>query len=187
MLARWRQWTVFPVTIAALVGSCGAAVATARAVLAEGPVHYYLGGWMPPWGIEFRIDSLGALMVLLLSGITLLVAVYSRRSILQELPGREAPFYCVYLLLVGGLLDSPAAVAVALGGLGAILLTVAYSFGAARRIFFGPLPDALDRPDIRDPGWTMTVPLFAVAALSIVLGLYPRIVMDLFHTVLGGI
>ena len=86
-----------------------------------------------------------------------------------------------------GLLDSPAAVVVALGGLGAILLTVAYTFGAARRIFFGPLPDALDRPDIRDPAWTMTVPLFAVAGLSIVLGLYPRIVMDLFHGVLRGI
>ena len=85
-----------------------------------------------------------------------------------------------------GLLDSPAAVVVALGGLGAILLTVAYTFGAARRIFFGPLPDALDRPDIRDPAWTMTVPLFAVAGLSIVLGLYPRIVMDLFHGVLAA-
>ena len=103
LLGRWRAWTVFPVTLAALAVSGGAAVATARTALAGSAVHYHLGGWEPPWGIEFRIDSLGALMVLLLSGITLLVAVYSRRSILQELPGREAPFYCVYLLLVGGL------------------------------------------------------------------------------------
>ena len=103
LLGRWRRWSVFPVTIAALAVSCGAAVATARVALAGDAVHYHLGGWAPPWGIAFRIDSLGALMVLLLSGITLLVAVYSRRSILQELPGREAPFYCVYLLLVSGL------------------------------------------------------------------------------------
>ena len=86
-----------------------------------------------------------------------------------------------------GLTDSVTAVVVALGGLAAILLTVAYSFGAARRIFFGPLPPALERADIRDPAWTMTVPLLAVAALSIVLGVYPRLVMDLLHAVLQGV
>jgi NADH-quinone oxidoreductase subunit M len=86
-----------------------------------------------------------------------------------------------------GLAGSPAAVVVALGGLVAILLTVAYSFGAARRIFFGPLPPALDRDDVCDPPWTMTAPLMAVALLSIVLGAYPRLVIDLLHTVLHGV
>ena len=103
LLGRWRVQAVFPVTIAALAASCGAAVTTARDVLADGPVHYHLGGWPPPWGIELRVDAPGVLMLLLLSGVTLVVAVYSRRSIEHELDVREAPFYCVYLLLAGGL------------------------------------------------------------------------------------
>ena len=86
-----------------------------------------------------------------------------------------------------GLLAGPVALLVAVGGVVAILLTVAYTFGAARRIFFGPLSPALAEREIADPRWTMTVPLGVVAATSVVLGLYPRVMMDLLHTVLGGI
>ena len=86
-----------------------------------------------------------------------------------------------------GLLDTPVAIAIGLGGVTAVLLTVAYSFGAARQIFFGPLSPALRQRELADPDWTMTGPLLLVAALSIVLGLYPGIVMDPFHTILGGL
>ena len=86
-----------------------------------------------------------------------------------------------------GLLAGPTALLMAIGGVVAILLTVAYTFGAAQRIFFGPLSEALAERDLADPRWTMTVPLAVVAATSVVLGLYPRVMMDLLHTVLGGI
>lgn len=78
-------------------------------------------------------------------------------------------------------------IAVALGGVTAIMLTVAYTFGAARQIFFGPLNPALEAKNLSDPGWTMTVPLAIVAMTSIVLGMQPRLVMDLLDSVLGGI
>jgi len=99
----WKRSAVFPLTLAALAFSFGASVVTAREVLANGPIDYYMGGWEPPWGIAFRIDHLSALMLLLLGCITLLVGIYSKRSILKELPEKEAPFYSVYLLLVTGL------------------------------------------------------------------------------------
>ena len=86
-----------------------------------------------------------------------------------------------------GLLAGPFVVAVAVGGVAAILLTVAYSFGAARRIFFGPLSPALETRDLADPPWTMTVPLLVVALASMLLGVYPRVVMDLLHTAIGGL
>ncbi len=85
-----------------------------------------------------------------------------------------------------GLLTGPTGIFIALGGVTAILLTVAYSFGAARRIFFGPLSPALEGKDISDPRWTMSVPLLVVAATSIVLGMYPRLIMDLLHSVIGA-
>lgn len=86
-----------------------------------------------------------------------------------------------------GLLAGPFVIAVAVGGVAAILMTVAYSFGAARRIFFGPLSPALEGRNLADPRWTMTVPLLVVALASMLLGMYPRVVMDLLHTALGGL
>ena len=86
-----------------------------------------------------------------------------------------------------GVRGGPFTVVIAIGGVTAIVLTVAYSFGAARRIFFGPLSPALKRRHLSDPCWTMTAPLLVVAAASIMLGMYPRVVMELLHTVLGGI
>ena len=83
---------------------------------------------------------------------------------------------------VGG---GPLGLAVAIGSVTAILLTIAYSFGAARKIFFGPLSPELADTDLRDPPWTMTVPLLVVAGVSVALGLYPKPMMDLLDTVLG--
>ena len=104
VLGWWKRAAVFPLTLAALVFTFGAAIAVAREVLANGPVQYFMGGWAPPWGIEYRIDHLGALMLLLVGFVTLLVGIYSKRSVLRELPDKEVPFYSVYLLLVSGLM-----------------------------------------------------------------------------------
>jgi multicomponent Na+:H+ antiporter subunit D len=109
VLGWWKRAAVFPLTLAALVFTFGAAIAAAREVLANGPVQYFMGGWAPPWGIEYRIDHLGALMLLLVGFVTLLVGIYSKRSVLRELPDKEVPFYSVYLLLVSGLTRSEGA------------------------------------------------------------------------------
>ena len=85
-----------------------------------------------------------------------------------------------------GALGGPAALAIAVGGVLAILLTVAYTFGAARQVFFGPLPPALENQDVRDPPLTMTVPLLVVAATSAWLGMYPGPLMSLLHSVIGN-
>ena len=84
-----------------------------------------------------------------------------------------------------GVRAGPLGLAVAIAGVSAILLTVAYTFGAARKIFFGPLSPELADTDLRDPPWTMTVPILVVAAVSVALGLYPGPMMDLLHTVIG--
>ena len=84
-----------------------------------------------------------------------------------------------------GVRAGPLGLAVAIAGVTGILLTVAYTFGAARKIFFGPLSPELADRDLRDPPWTMTVPLLVVAGVSVALGLYPGPMMDLLHSVIG--
>ncbi len=103
VLGWWYRPAVFPVALAGLAVTCGTAIIAAYTVVVGGPLHYYLGGWAPPWGIEFRIDSLSVLMLVLLTVITLLIGIYSKHSVLKEIPSKEVPFYTVYLLLVTGL------------------------------------------------------------------------------------
>ena len=98
----WRRAAVYPLFLGTLALCAGASVAAAQAVLAQGPQAYYLGGWAPPWGIAFHVDHLAALLLPLLSGMALAVGVFSKRSVLRELPEQEVPFYSVYLLLVAG-------------------------------------------------------------------------------------
>ncbi len=81
------------------------AVEALRLVLAGGALHYSLGAWAPPWGIEFRIDLVNALLALLIAFIALLVAIYAGPSVTRELrTTRIAGFFAAYLLTLTGLL-----------------------------------------------------------------------------------
>jgi len=71
--------------------------------LQEGTQHYYLGGWPPPQGIEYVLDHLSAFMTVLITFIGLLSVVFSRRSVLQEVPEKVVPLYALMLLLLAGL------------------------------------------------------------------------------------
>jgi multicomponent Na+:H+ antiporter subunit D len=100
----WRRDWCWSLVVIALAAALISSVGVAYSVVVDGPLSYYLGGWDPPWGIEYRIDHLGAFMVLVLTFISLLTAIYSKRSVERELPERVPSFYCVFLLLITGLL-----------------------------------------------------------------------------------
>jgi multicomponent Na+:H+ antiporter subunit D len=73
-------------------------------VISSGTIQYWLGGWEPPWGIEYRVDHFNAIMLVLVSGLSLLVAVYSKKLVERELPGKSALFWSLFILLITGLL-----------------------------------------------------------------------------------
>ncbi len=77
---------------------------------------------------------------------------------------------------------------VAILAIAAILLTVGYTFWAIKRVFFGPLNERFTSGDheIKDPPLTMILPLLFVAGVSIFLGIYPKLLMDLLHQVIGA-
>ncbi len=104
LVGRWRKDWCWPLVVISLAAALISSVGVAYRVVVDGPLSYYLGGWDPPWGIEYRIDHLGAFMVLVLSFVSLLTAIYARRSVERELSERIPSFYCVFLLLITGLL-----------------------------------------------------------------------------------
>jgi multicomponent Na+:H+ antiporter subunit D len=74
-------------------------------VLQNGPISYHLGGWPPPWGIEYRVDILSAFVLLLVSGVSAAMMPFARRSVAFEIEGdKQAWFYSMYLLCLTGLL-----------------------------------------------------------------------------------
>ena len=71
----------------------------------EGVISYELGGWAPPWGIEYRIDSLNAFVALIVAGIAAITLPYALLSIEKEIPKQQIPlFYSSLLLCFCGLL-----------------------------------------------------------------------------------
>jgi multicomponent Na+:H+ antiporter subunit D len=74
-------------------------------VLSSGPISYHLGGWAPPWGIEYRIDLLNAFVLVLISSIGAVIMPFARRSVAYEIESdKQAWFYTMYLLSLTGLL-----------------------------------------------------------------------------------
>jgi multicomponent Na+:H+ antiporter subunit D len=68
-------------------------------------ISYELGGWAPPWGIEYRIDPMNALVALIVAGIAAITLPYALRSVEMEVPREKtALFYSAFLLCLVGLL-----------------------------------------------------------------------------------
>ena len=87
-------WTAFAISIM-LLGQ----------VLEGGVISYRLGGWAPPWGIEYRVDLVNAYVLLIVAAIGALVITYASPSVAREIgAGRETLFYTAYLLCLAGLL-----------------------------------------------------------------------------------
>mgnify|MGYP000955023387 CR=1 FL=1 len=82
----------------------GAGYLASVVLLKDGiPIIYSLGGWAAPWGIELKIDSLAAFFLLIVTGVSLPVALFARGNLADEIGNKEriARFY-VLLLLLGG-------------------------------------------------------------------------------------
>ena len=93
-----------PLTVLAMLGSFVACVVTLQQIMETGPISYRLGGWAPPFGIEYVIDHFNGLVLLTVSFVSLLAAIFARQSVEQELPHKMTQFYTLFVLLVTGLL-----------------------------------------------------------------------------------
>lgn len=100
----FRKSLCYPLMIISLSIVALSSLAILSDVLSHGVLHYRLGDWTPPWGIEYVIDHLNAFVSVIVSIISLLIGISSKRMVEREFPEKAVYFYCLFLLQVTGLL-----------------------------------------------------------------------------------
>lgn len=100
---RWKGSAYF-IALMAIGASLICSIILLSSVLTQGTIHYHLGGWLPPWGIEYVIDPLNGFMGAVVCILSFLVTISSKESVEKELPEKKVRFYAIYLLLFTGLM-----------------------------------------------------------------------------------
>lgn len=80
------------------------AVSLTGMVLLGTDIHYALGGWSAPYGIALHVDELSAIVLLVVTGASLLALLAARESIDRDIELERQPlFYSAWLLALAGL------------------------------------------------------------------------------------
>jgi len=100
----WFRNIGYPLAVMAMTICLLSSIAIMHSIINSGAISYWLGGWQPPWGIEYRIDHLNAIMLVLVSSIGLLSAIHSKQSVKRELSRKAVIYWSLFLLMITGLL-----------------------------------------------------------------------------------
>ena len=93
------------ITFFGSVSSLVIAISLLHSVSDGSSISYHIGGWPPPIGIEYVVDSANAFLLVLVSGISTVVLLYARDQIKLEIDEENHTlFYTCYLLCLTGLL-----------------------------------------------------------------------------------
>lgn len=93
-----------PLSLAGLLASLLATVAMLAEVIANGPVHYAMGGWPAPMGIVYVIDYLSAPILVVVAAVAFVNLIASRKTIEDSFEEKTGAFYALYILFTTGLL-----------------------------------------------------------------------------------
>ena len=89
---------------AASVLAFAIAIQITSTVLSTGPISYAMGSWPAPYGIELRIDTLSALLLLVVTGASALTLASGRQSLDASIEAERQPlFFAAWLLALAGL------------------------------------------------------------------------------------
>lgn len=99
----WLKKLPYLLSLACLTGSFICSVFLFASIGSTGILNYHMGGWSPPFGIAYRIDHLNAMMLVLVSFMGVVTAVWAEKSIEKEMPDRNFLFWSLFLLLMTGL------------------------------------------------------------------------------------
>jgi len=100
----WNKKIAYPLVMTAMSVCLFSSAVIFHSVVNSGAMHYWLGGWQPPWGIAYRADHLNSLILFLISFFGFTGAIYAANSVQKEIPEKATLFWSLYLLLITGLL-----------------------------------------------------------------------------------
>ena len=93
------------VAVVATLWTLYAALGLLSQTMAVGAIHYELGGWAAPYGIEYVVDPVNAWVMVIVALIGALATPYARRSVEHEISEDRIPlFYAAFILCLTGLL-----------------------------------------------------------------------------------
>jgi len=160
-------------------------VAAASAIALEGSILHIVGHGLMK-GLLFMvagvlIHEIGVRDMRKLGGLAIKMPVTATLAVvgamgIAGLPG-IATFISEFLIFSGGLAAAShlKLIYVIFAVLGTAL-SASYMTLFIKRVFFGPLPEHLK--DARDPNLVMILPMLLMALLGILIGVYPRILLD---------
>ncbi|MFO7951988.1 MAG: proton-conducting transporter membrane subunit [Bacillota bacterium] len=104
ILHRWARVISAPALIAALFITLIMAVSLLIQVYQGGEFTYHMGGWPPPYGVEFKVDYIRAYMLLIVLAVSFWIMVYALKDLVYELKSEIMGwYYSLYALLVGSM------------------------------------------------------------------------------------
>ncbi len=92
------------VVVLAVLASLVMSVMQLGLVIKNGPIHYAIGNYKVPFGIEFVIDSLNAVIIVMISTIGFISAVYADHFVTDRRPLLHGAYNTIIALLITGLL-----------------------------------------------------------------------------------
>lgn len=100
IVGMWKRQICFPWALAGVSATTFLAWSLIGKVTPRHAVAYNVGGWKPPFGIQVRVDYVGLLMACTITGITLLVLVYSFRYVEHDVKPERIPYFYTLILLI---------------------------------------------------------------------------------------
>ncbi|MGM0689293.1 MAG: monovalent cation/H+ antiporter subunit D family protein [Bacillota bacterium] len=105
VLARWKKDYCAPLATLVAGSVFIITIIIGYHVINSGPISYHVAGWEPPWGIEIVVDSLSSIMIMLISGISLFILIYSFTAVKHELERIVTGwYYTAFLLCLSGMI-----------------------------------------------------------------------------------
>jgi len=103
LIGVWNKKGAYAAAIIGMVLAFGGSIFALQKVLTEGTIRYNLGGWAPPFGIEYVMDNFSAFMAVIILFIGLIAVIYPPQAGLYTTPRKGIPMYGLIMLLIGGL------------------------------------------------------------------------------------
>ncbi len=104
VFARWKKEVCAPLATLATAAVFILTLIIGYHVSQGQVLSYAVSGWDPPWGIEMMVDSLSAIMMMLISGVSLFILIFSFAAIKYELERIVTGwYYTAFLLCLSGM------------------------------------------------------------------------------------